>query len=80
MFQLQDSGTEFAAQNKGGRDEGTPGQTGASARAGEKNPVTKLWWMDGIYSSSLLNMSGLQRGHARPGVHLRPCGQNPKII
>lgn len=35
---LKDSGTEFAAQNKGERDEGTPGQTGASARAGANTP------------------------------------------
>jgi hypothetical protein len=35
---LKDSPTDFAAQNKGGRDEGTPGQTGASARPGANTP------------------------------------------
>lgn len=35
---LQDSTTDFAAQNKGGRDEGTPGQTDASARPGANTP------------------------------------------
>jgi hypothetical protein len=35
---LKDSGTEFAAQNKGEFDRGTPGQTGASARAGANTP------------------------------------------
>lgn len=35
---LKDSGTEFAAQNKGERDEGTPGLTGATPRAGANTP------------------------------------------
>lgn len=35
---LKDSTTDFAAQNKGERDEGTPGQTGASARPGANTP------------------------------------------
>jgi hypothetical protein len=34
----QDAPTGFAAVFKGERDEGTPGQTGASARAGANTP------------------------------------------